>query len=104
GGRDDIVLVGRLPQAEALAHVANFDIALYPRRVDHAPFAVKVAEFLGLGVPIVAYDLALTRMVADAGAGILVKEPAEFVAAVVRLVEDPALRAQLSARARVVGR
>ena len=102
--RDDIVVVGRVPQAEALAHVANFDVALYPRRVDHAPFAVKLAEFLGLGAPVVAYDLGLTRMVADAGAGILVTNPSDFVAAVVRLVEDPALRRQLSEKARAAGR
>ena len=103
-GRDDIVLVGRVPQAEALAHVATFDVAVYPRRVDHAPFAVKVAEFLGMGAPIVAYDLDLTRMVAEAGAGILVTTPADFVAAVVALVEDPTRRRQMSERARAAGR
>jgi len=103
-GRDDIVVVGRVPQAEALAHVANFDVALYPRRVDHAPFAVKLAEFLGLGAPVVAYDLGLTRMVADAGAGILVTTPSEFVAAVLQLVEDPALRRRQSENAREAGR
>ena len=103
-GRDDIVLVGRVSPSDALAHVSHFDVALYPRRVDHAPFAVKVAEFLGLGAPVVAYDLGLTRMVADAGAGILVTTPSEFVAAVVRLVEDPTLRRQLSEKARAAGR
>ncbi len=30
-GRDDIVLFGRLARPEMLAHVANFDLALYPR-------------------------------------------------------------------------
>lgn len=103
-GRSDIVLVGRVPQSDALAHVANFDVALYPRRVDHAPFAVKVAEFLGLGAPLVAYDLELTRMVAEAGAGILVTTPADFVDAVLRLVGDPALRRELSEKARTAGR
>ena len=103
-GRPDIVLVGRVSQSEALAHVANFDIALYPRRVDHAPFAVKVAEFLGMGAPIVAYELDLTRRIADAGAGILVTTPLEFVAAVVKLVEEPGLRGQMSERARAAGR
>jgi glycosyltransferase involved in cell wall biosynthesis len=33
-GRDDIVLFGRVPKEDVLAHAANFDVALYPRTED----------------------------------------------------------------------
>src|SRR5205814_6518995 len=32
--RDDVVLFGRVPRDRVLAHVAHFDIALYPRTAD----------------------------------------------------------------------
>jgi glycosyltransferase involved in cell wall biosynthesis len=102
--RDDIVLLGRLTPLDALAHVANFDIALYPRRVDHVPFAVKVAEYMGLGVPTVSYELDVTRMLVEHGAGVQVRTPREFVAAVERLATDGAHRAAMADTARTAGR
>jgi len=102
-GREDIVLFGRLPAARALSLVASFDIALYPRVVDHAPFAVKIAEYLGVGVPTVAYDLEVTRILKQRNAGIQVKTPTEFVAAVSALATDETRRQALAASARTVG-
>lgn len=102
-GRADITLFGRLPQADALAHTANFDIALYPRRVSHVPFAVKIAEYLGLGVPTVAYDLELAKVLADAGGGVLATDPRGFVEAVTSLARDEEARRAMSARASAAG-
>jgi glycosyltransferase involved in cell wall biosynthesis len=103
-GRDDIVVLGRLPRREALAHVANFDIALYPRRTSHVPQAAKTIEYLGAGVPVVSYDLEVVSDLREAEAGILVGNPQEFVAAVESLAQDPARRRELAAAARRAGR
>lgn len=105
-GRDDIVLLGRLEPADALAHVACFDIGLYPRQVDHVPgrSAIKIAEYLGSGVPVVAYDLEVTEVVGTCGGGILASTPEEFVGALARLAGDPGLRSELSSKAGAYGR
>jgi len=102
-GREDIVIFGRLPRAEALAHVASFDIALYPRRASHVPQAAKTIEYLGAGVPVVSYDLPVVADLREARAGILVDDPRAFVDAVVSLARDPARRRALATAAREEG-
>jgi glycosyltransferase involved in cell wall biosynthesis len=104
-GRDDVLLLGRLPQPTTVAHVANFDIALYPRRKSAARFraVVKIAEYLACGVPTVAYDLDETKVLADTQAGLLARDADSFVAAVLRLARDDAARLDMAARARAAG-
>jgi glycosyltransferase involved in cell wall biosynthesis len=102
-GRRDIVLFGRLPRERALATAAAFDVSVYPRTQDTGIRAAKVAELIGLGVPIVSYDYEVTANVREAGAGVLVESPREFVAAVVRLVEEEGERGALSDAARRAG-
>jgi glycosyltransferase involved in cell wall biosynthesis len=72
------------------------DVALYHRRDRELRERVKIAEFIGSGVPIVAYDQPSTRVVADLGVGLLAASPAELVAAALRLVEDAELRRSLA--------
>ena len=103
-GRTDILLLGRLPQPEALAHVATFDVGLYPRTVDQGIQAVKVAEYIGLGVPVVAYDLEVTSIVRQTGAGILAATPREFIEGVGRLARADAVRQSYAAAAAAAGR
>ena len=102
-GRADVRLIGRLSQPEALAYVSNFDIALYPRRVDHVPFPVKMAEYMGLGIPTVAYRLDLSRLLTDSGAGLTAETPSEFVEAVVELATDEDRRRRMATAARTAG-
>lgn len=102
-GRADIVVVGSVPKERVLAHAANFDIALYPRTADQGIRAAKVAEYMGAGAPIVSYDYEVTQDVREAGAGVLVASPAEFVEAVAALADDAARRAELAAAARTAG-
>jgi glycosyltransferase involved in cell wall biosynthesis len=102
--RDDVALFGRVPRDELLPFVANFDVALYPRTADQGISAAKTAEYLAAGVPVVSYDYEVTREVRDAGAGLLVTRPEEFVDAVARLALDDALRRRLGEAARVAGR
>jgi glycosyltransferase involved in cell wall biosynthesis len=98
--REDIRLLGRIPRDQVLEHVANFDVALYPRTEDRGYQASKVVEYMGCGVPIVSYDYEVTADIREAGAGLLVDTPREFVGAVERLAANKPLRAELGARGR----
>ena len=99
-----VVVFGRVPREQLLAHVANFDVGLYPRTKDQGIQSVKIAEYMGAGVPTVAYDYDVTQVVATAAAGLLVDSPREFVDAVVRLAENDAARDVLAETAGVYGR
>jgi glycosyltransferase involved in cell wall biosynthesis len=103
GNRDDIVAFGRLDRDQALAHTANFDVALYPRTKDEGIRSAKVAEYMGLGVPTVSYDFQVTEELRETGAGVLVATPNAFVDAVVHLVEDAAARRTFAAGAAMAG-
>jgi glycosyltransferase involved in cell wall biosynthesis len=102
-GRSDVELVGSVPRDRLLSYVANFDVALYPRTEGRGIRASKIAEYLGVGAPIVSYDYPVVADVRDAGAGILVNNPREFVDAVVQLVHDPEARAGFAAHAKAAG-
>lgn len=101
--REDVVLFGRLPRDEALAHAANFDVALYARTEDQGIQAAKVAEYMGLGVPMVSYDYKVTEVLRETGAGVLVPTEREFVDAVVALAQSPSRRGELAEAARRAG-
>jgi glycosyltransferase involved in cell wall biosynthesis len=103
GGREDIVAFGRLGRDQALAHTANFDIALYPRERDEGIQAAKIAEYMGLGVPTVSYDYEVTAELRETGAGVLAGDARAFVDAVVYLVNDTAARRSVAAAARTAG-
>ena len=103
-GRDDILLFGRLPRDRVLDHVANFDLALYPRTADQGIQAAKVAEYMGLGVPTVSYDYEVTAVLRETGAGVLVEQPRDFVDAVVRLAGNAEARGKLAEAAGRAGR
>jgi glycosyltransferase involved in cell wall biosynthesis len=103
-GRSDIVVFGRVPREQVLDHVANFDLALYPRTADQGIQAAKVAEYMGVGVPTVSYDFEVTSVLRETGAGVLVEGPRDFVDAVVRLVADGPARRGLAAAAARAGR
>lgn len=104
GRRDDVVVFGRLERDEALAHTANFDIALYPRTKDEGVRAAKVAEYMGLGVPTVSYDFEVTSELRETGAGVLVASQREFVETVAHLVRDTHARRALADAAAAAGR
>jgi glycosyltransferase involved in cell wall biosynthesis len=104
GGRDDVRLFGWLPRAEALAHVAAFDVAVYPRPVDAGLQAVKASEYLGAGVPTVSYDHDVVDQLRGTGAALLVREPRAFVDAVASLAGDAGLRTRMGAAAEAAAR
>jgi glycosyltransferase involved in cell wall biosynthesis len=103
GAYDDIRLTGRLAPAEVVAHVANFDVSVYPRQTDTGIRAVKLAEYMALGVPSVAYAHQTTRDLTQLGAGVVVESPREFVDAVATLATDQAKRESMARAARAAG-
>jgi glycosyltransferase involved in cell wall biosynthesis len=102
-GRDDVLLLGRLPREQALAAAAAFDLALYARTEDQGVRAAKVAELMGLGVPSVSYDYDVTADLRETGAGVLVPNARSFVAEAARLLDDAAARAAVARAALEAG-
>jgi len=102
--RGDILLFGRLARPQALATAAAFDVAPYARTADQGIRAAKISELIGLGVPTVSYDYAVTKNLEELGAGILVPDARAFVEATVRLLTDEEARWPLSTAAARAGR
>jgi glycosyltransferase involved in cell wall biosynthesis len=103
-GRADVVLFGRLPRAKALATAAAFDLAPYARTADQGIRAAKISELIGLGVPTVAYDYAVTKNLEELGAGVLVPDARAFTEAAASLLVDDDARRRLSEVASEAGR
>jgi len=100
-GRNDVLLLGRLPYEEVLNQVAAFDIALYPRRAHQAGTrTMKMAEYMTLGVPTVAYDQEVTSDLRASQGGVLVMSPQQFVEAVSALAADPEKRTRMGEAAK----
>ena len=101
--RPDIRLFGRVDRKRVFSLVANFDVAVYPRHVDQGIRAAKIAEYLGAGVPIVAYEQLVVDDVRRAGAGKFASNATEFSDAVASLLTDEPERARLAAAAAAEG-
>ncbi|MCA1645790.1 MAG: glycosyltransferase [Chloroflexi bacterium] len=88
----------------ALADLASFDVGLVPlddTPFEQAKFPFKLLQYLALGVPAVSARVGLAREVIEPGRnGLLAGEPAEWLAALDRLMADVELRTQLAAAAR----
>ncbi|GIF38709.1 glycosyltransferase family 4 protein [Actinoplanes xinjiangensis] len=85
------------PEVDALLRDATVAIQPdLPTRMNQLSTMAKTVEYLGRGVPVVAADLIETRAtVGDAGLYVPRGEPAEFAAAIDRLLDDPELRARM---------
>jgi glycosyltransferase involved in cell wall biosynthesis len=93
-------LLGAVPRRFLLNYVCNFDIGVYPREVDHGGrFSVKLIEYMGCGVPIVATKTTETQMIDDARAGFRVEDVGGFVEAILSLVRNEALREEMKRNA-----
>lgn len=102
GVADRVRFTGLAAREAIPGHVGGFDIALQPASVAYAS-PLKVFEYMAAGRAIVAPDQPNLREVLDDGETALLFDPADPGAmwqAVLRLVEDPALRRRLGAAAR----
>lgn len=108
GVADVVTFTGRVAPARVPELLADADICVDPAPptdVNERSTMTKIAEYLALGKPVVAYDLLETRRTA-ADAALLVPrgDVAAFAQAISLLAGDPALRRRLAnaARARAV--
>lgn len=95
GLRENVWFPGWLSEVDLYRHLAAADVGMDTSlQLEVTP--VKAMEYLGVGLPLVAYDVQETRRLAE-GAGVLVT-PGDTVALareLVRLIDDPAERARL---------
>jgi glycosyltransferase involved in cell wall biosynthesis len=93
-------LFGLVPRSRMLAHLQNFTVATYPRRLDHGGrFSIKLIEYMGLGIPIVATPVSETEMIRQAEAGIFAETPEQFADAILKILHDNSQKAVLSENA-----
>ncbi len=106
-GLDNIRFSGLLPAERLAEGLAEGDIHLVPQDPDAATFAVpsKIFNIMAVGRPFVATAAPgspLWRMMEETGAFLCARpnDASAFATAVLRLIDDPALAAELGARGR----
>ena len=73
-----IISYGLISIKECSKILPNFDVALYPRVHDNAWLPQKLVEYIGAGLPILAFDLIDTNIVSQLNVGLLVENAEEF--------------------------
>ncbi len=102
---DAIEFTGFLPMEKAWQVVAESDVCLspiYPTPILNAGSPTKLIEYMAMGKPVIANDHPEQRQViCESDGGLCVAwDEAEFAAAAVRLLRDPALAAEMGRRGR----
>lgn len=77
--------------AEVSAVLPYFDLALYPRTYDNRWQPQKIIEYMGAGVPILAFKLIDTELIKQLSIGVLVENTDEFVKKIHDLSRDRSL-------------
>ena len=99
GIADRVWFTGFIPEADLLRYLSTADVCLDPNPsspLNDVSTWIKVMEYMALGKPIVSFDLKETRTsAAEAALYVTPNNEAEFAAAVVRLMDDPARRQQM---------
>jgi len=90
-----VKLPGWLTEEQVFTHLATADLGLDTSlQAEVSP--VKVMEYMGFGLPFVAFDLPETRLIGEGAAALVPLGDTERVAAeVVALLDEPARRAQM---------
>jgi glycosyltransferase involved in cell wall biosynthesis len=93
-----VVITGAVPDVRH--YLARSSVAVVPLRLARG-IQNKLIEAMAMGLPTVATSAAFAGISAQAGSELFVAdEPAEFADAIVRLLHNPQLRAQVGAAAR----
>ncbi|MGA2565068.1 MAG: glycosyltransferase family 4 protein [Steroidobacteraceae bacterium] len=103
GVGDAVVMVGQLPQSEALRYVQEADVCVspfFPTPVLNSTSPTKLVEYMGMGKAVVANDHPEQRLVIEqSGAGYCVPyEEAAFAAAIIELLKSPDTAALMGKR------
>jgi glycosyltransferase involved in cell wall biosynthesis len=108
GVGEAVTIVGWVPAERVPELLQEADVCVDPSPptpLNEFSTMVKVAEYLALGKPTVAYDLRETRRtVGEAGLLVAAGDTGAFADAIARLAEDADLRRTLSTRARTRAR
>jgi glycosyltransferase involved in cell wall biosynthesis len=104
GVEDRVTFTGHVPHDRVAALIADADIGIDPApgtELNHGSTMIKVAEYMGCGRPLVAYDLRETRRTAgDTALYAPCADAPAFVALVAELARDGEQRLELGRRAR----
>jgi glycosyltransferase involved in cell wall biosynthesis len=105
GLEDAVVLVGQLPQPQALQYVREADVCVspfFPTAILNSTSPTKLVEYLALGKAVVANDHPEQRLVIEqSGGGYCVPwDEDKFAEAIVRLILEPEQARQMGARGR----
>jgi glycosyltransferase involved in cell wall biosynthesis len=105
GVAEQVTITGWVSFQEVPDLLADADICVDPApatELNQRSTMIKLAEYLALGKPVVAYDLLETRRtVQDAALLVRPGDTASFVAQIALLADDPELRLSLARRGRV---
>jgi glycosyltransferase involved in cell wall biosynthesis len=95
GHKASVTLFGYVPFAEMLNYLANVDIGVYPRTwtPPAGRFSVKIAQFMGCGIPIVSRELDESFIINEARCGIVCRTLEDFTGALVELTRNEEKRA-----------
>jgi glycosyltransferase involved in cell wall biosynthesis len=100
----NVTITGWVPLEQVPSFLADADVCVDPApatELNQRSTMIKVAEYLALGKPVVAYDLLETsRTVHDAGLLVPHGDTKMFADRIALLARDPELRSRLSLRAR----
>ena len=104
GIAETVRFVGRVAADRVAELLADLDLCIDPAPatdLNERSTMTKIAEYLALGKPVVAYDLLETRRTTDGAAVLVAPGDAEaFASAIEELARDPELRQRLSDAAR----
>jgi len=95
---DRVVFTGYVPEAEKADHYNLADVFVFPSAMEG--FGLAVGEAMSSGLPVVASDRgSIPELLVDGQGGFLCDpaRPGEFTEALVRLLRDPAARANQGA-------
>lgn len=90
-----VFIHGELSREKNAEILRRCHIGLHPRINDHGWQVQKIAEYIGAGLPIVAYDLLDSILVRELNLGILVTNAFDFVQAIGKLSMDQQLYSNL---------
>jgi glycosyltransferase involved in cell wall biosynthesis len=95
-------LFGYVPFFEMLNYLANVDIGVYPRTWEPPParFSVKIAQFMGCGIPVISRNLDESFIVDEARCGVVCDSKQQFFEAIVELAQSSGKRAALGSAGR----
>lgn len=69
--------------------LGEFDVGLYPRMKANSWLPQKLIEYVGAGLPTIAFDTSDTQIVRDLGIGILAKDTQDFIRAMENISRNP---------------